>query len=496
MRVGILALLHESNTFISRPTTIENFRELNLLSGEAVRDRLAGTHHEIGGFFGGLSEFSDVEVVPIFAARALPSGTIRADAWATLMQMMFEALDGCGAINGILVAPHGATVSESHPDADGHWLSELRSRVGNDTPIIGTIDPHANLSPLMVHSCDALTAYRTNPHLDQRQRGEEAARLIVRTLRGEIRPTMHAEFPPIAVNIERQLTTEPQWKPLYELADQQLENPKVLTNSLVLGFPYADVSEMGSSVIAVTNADAELAKKCARELARELWDRREDFAGQLIEINEAIVKCQRLEGPICLLDMGDNVGGGSAADGTYLLHALHERKIPKAFVCLYDPESVREATKTGIGNKAKFSLGGKTDDQHGQPLRGEFRVCSFHDGQFEEPEVRHGGFHQFDQGATAIVESDHGLTVMLTSKRMVPFSLWQLRSCGLNPADFQVLVAKGVNAPVAAYQEICRYFLRVNTPGSTCADMTHLNFTRRRRPLFPFEHESAWNAEA
>ena len=39
-----------------------------------------------------------------------------------------------------------------------------------------------------------------------------------------------------------------------------------------------------------------------------------------------------------------------------------------------------------------------------------------------------------------------------TIKRMAPFSLEQLYSCGLNPEDFDVLVAKGVNSPLAAYQ--------------------------------------------
>ena len=46
----------------------------------------------------------------------------------------------------------------------------------------------------MVAACDALIAYRTNPHLDQRQRGIDAAKLMARTLRGELRPPL-AEAP-------------------------------------------------------------------------------------------------------------------------------------------------------------------------------------------------------------------------------------------------------------------------------------------------------------
>ena len=93
----------------------------------------------------------------------------------------------------------------------------------------------------------------------------------------------------------------------------------------------------------------------------------------------------------------------------------------------------------------------------------------------------------FDQGPTAVVETDRGMTIMLTSKRMVPFSLQQLTSSGLDPTRFQIIVAKGVNAPVAAYCDVCPHLIRVNTPGSTCADLTKLEFRHRRRPLFPFE---------
>jgi microcystin degradation protein MlrC len=161
-------------------------------------------------------------------------------------------------------------------------------------------------------------------------------------------------------------------------------------------------------------------------------------------------------------------------------------------VCLYDPESVGLAVTAGAGTSIRLRVGGKTDALHGDPLEDEFTVVSLHHGKFEEPEPRHGGFTHWDQGATAVVRTDEGLTVMLTSRRMPPFSLRQLTSCGLEPTRFQVLVAKGVNAPVAAYQPVCKHLIRVNTPGCTTADMTMLAFENRRRPMFPFEMEMHW----
>jgi microcystin degradation protein MlrC len=493
MRVGIIGLLHESNTFIDRRTTIADFQAETLLTGEAIRQRFADAHHEIGGFFAGLatagqrSAAAAVQAVPLLAARALPSGPIDGEAWRELIDRMLGEVAAAGPLDGLLVAPHGATVSDAASDADGDWLGRLRQAVGPATPIVGTLDLHANLTQTMVDACDALIAYRTNPHLDQRQRGVDAARLLLATLRGEVRPRMAAEFPPLAINIQRQRTADAPLREIYELADAQLDQPGCLSNSIVLGFPYADVPEMGASVIAVADGDPSLAARYAHRLAQALWSRRHELIGELISIDAALDQALQLPGPVCLLDMGDNVGGGSAADGTALAHAIHTRGIANAVVCLYDAQAVQAAEQAGIGASMELSVGGKTDTRHGTPLTARFRVVSLHDGRFHESRPRHGGITQFDQGRTAIVQTERGLTVMLTSRRMVPFSLEQLTSCGLVPERFHLLVAKGVHAPVAAYQELCRHIVQVNTPGSTCADLTQLTYERRRRPLFPLD---------
>lgn len=488
MRIGIIAFLHESNTFSTQPTTIHSFRQNLLLSGEAIRREMSESHHEVGGFLYGLAS-NDAEAIPLFAARALPSGPIQSADFVALTQHLLDSVRSCGSLDGILVAPHGATVSESYSDADGYWLSELRKQVGDNIPIIGTIDPHANVSALMVESCNALIAYRTNPHLDQRERGIEAAELIVRTVRKEVQPEMAFVPLPMAISIDRQCTEESHLKPFYEIADQQLKIGGVLSNSIVLGFPYADVEEMGSGVIAITDNQELLAKHMAGDLAIKIWENREELAGQFISVEDALKACESAEEAFCLLDMGDNVGGGSSADGTELIAAIHERKLGPAFACLFDPAAVTQCQEAGIGAKIDLLVGGKTDSQHGDPVELAVEVISFHSGKFSEPLPRHGGITEFDQGQTVICQTEYGFTLMLTSLRMVPFSLQQLNSCGLNPSDYRVLVAKGVNAPIAAYRDVCQRFIRVDTSGSTSANMLKLEYHHRRRPLYPFEKD-------
>lgn len=492
MRVGIIALLHESNTFISEPTTLEKFEHDTLATGEDVRNGIGSSHHEVAGFFDGLAN-TEVEAVPLFAARTMPFGTITADTYNKLTERLFRELENAGELDGLLVAPHGATVSAEHPDADGYWLSRVRERVGDDIPIISTIDPHANLSQRMVEACDATIAYRTNPHLDQKIRGREAAELIVRTLRGEIRPTQAAVFPPIAISIESQHTFDSPCKPYYEFADRMRQREDVLSLSVVLGFPYADVEEMGSSVVVVTNNNPELAQQLATKLAEAMWERRHSFLGEFIDVETAVAQAVKLDGPVCLLDMGDNVGGGSPGDSTYILHELHRRGVSQAFVCLWDPKAAAAARSAGIGATVELTVGGKTDDLHGKPLTETFTIRGLYDGKFYEPEVRHGGFTHGDQGPTAVVETSSGLTVMLTTERMPPFSSQQLKSCELDPRSFHAIVAKGVNLPIASYGEICSHFVHVNTAGVTTADMRNLTFQHRRRPMLPFEPDTSWD---
>jgi microcystin degradation protein MlrC len=495
MRVGILGWLHESNTFIADGTTIGHFEQDLLVEGEAVRARLASTQHEIGGFFGGLEE-AGIEAVPLLAARAVPHGPVTKACHRGLLERILGQLRAAGPLDGLLVAAHGAMVSGQHADADGDWLTELRAHLGVQRPLLTTLDPHANLSPRMVASSDALIAYRTNPHLDQRDRGLEAARLLARQLRGEVRATMAASFPPMVINIERQETAAPHWHAVQETLDEVRREADVLSASIILGFPYADVPEMGAATIVVTNNDSARAQLLADRLGRALWDNRASFVGQLIDIPTAVAQCRELPGPICLLDMGDNVGGGSPADGTLLAHALREQLRDLgpgiAFACIQDPAAVMACAEAGAGQEVFLRIGGHTDDLHGPPLGGTFRVRSLHEGRFRETQARHGGAAEFDQGATAIVDEDGPLTLMLTSRRTPPFSLSQLTTFGIDPAAYRVLIAKGVNAPLAAYAPVCRSFLRVNTPGCTCADLRQLTFHQRRQPLFPFETELAW----
>ncbi len=485
LRVGIVSVNHESNTFIPSPTTLEHFRLSVLLHGEDIRHKYRHAHHEIGGFFQGLEE-GDVEAVPVLFAHAAPWGAVDDETLDTLWAMAREGLEAAGALDAVLAANHGAGVNASRPDLDGWWFSRLRQVIGN-IPLIATIDPHANLTPAMVEACDALIAYRENPHLDQRQRGEEAARLMVATLQGATRPVVAASYPLLAINIERQLSfAEPMLSVQRELERVRVL-PGILSASVTMGFPYADVPEMGSAFIVVADGDPTLAQREADRLGNWLWENRERFRGEMISPAEALDRIASSPKPVGLLDMGDNMGGGAPGDSTLLARLCVERGQQGVFWYLPDRDAAARAIEAGVGARLRLSLGGKLPMSPEPPLELDVEVLSIHDGKFTETKPRHGGRTGGDMGPTAIVRSG-GLTIMLMSRRSGPNgSIQPIRACGLEPKDFQVLLIKGVHAPVGGYQEVCPTLIRVNTPGVTSADLEMLTYKHRRKPLFPFE---------
>lgn len=487
MRVGIVSCSHESNTFIPAPTRLSHFRGSEFLLGEEIEEKYGAAHHEVGGYFEVLRE-AGIEAVPIVFARTTPWGTVSDEALDEIWRLAEEGLKAAGKLDGILAANHGAGVNESRPDMDGWWLSNLRRLIGPDIPLVVTIDPHANLTPAMTEACEAVIAYRENPHLDQRQRGEEAARLMVRTLRGEIQPVTGASFPAIAMNIERQLTlAEPMLSVQREL-EKTRNNPGILSASVTMGFPYADVPEMGSAFIVVADKDKALADREADRLGRWLVENREKFRGEMISPEDAVKTAIASPKPAGLLDMGDNMGGGAPGDSTVLPRLCLKHPGLKVFWYSPDQEAASAAIAAGVGARLKLPIGGKLPMSPEPPLELEVEVVSIHDGKYIETKPRHGGKMHGNMGPTAIVKTDAGFTIMLTSVRGGPNgSVQPILSCGLDPADFDILIIRGVHAPVGGYAEVCPTLIRVNTPGVTTADMDALEYHHRRRPLFPFE---------
>lgn len=483
-RVALLGIYHESNTFITEPTTLEDFRNGHWLWHGDIRKEYAEAHHEIGGMLEVMDEES-IEVVPIMVAEATPGGCVSAEAFEALLKGMLAGLRETLPVDGCLVVPHGAGVSETERDMDGYWLATIREELGWDIPIIGTLDLHANVSQKMVDHTDALVAYKQNPHLDQRARGREAAILMVKRLRGEIFPRQQFIQLPLVVGIEQQWTDESPSKDIYDYVRQCEAESGILSASVALGFPYADVPEMGTSVIVVY--DREIREPTAAErIAAFITNLKPLLVGPKKGINDVIPQLPNLSKPVLLLDMGDNIGGGTSGRGLSLVKGLEADGRFRYFSYQPNPDAVRDAARITIGETFTLWLRG----QHGGELdewKLAVKLLDRVDGKFSEDQPQHGGQTRFDMGETLICETNTGGILMVSSLRIPPFSVNQMKYFNLSPATFDAIIAKGVNAPIAAYARYCQTIIKVDTLGESRADITQLDYTFRRKPLFPFE---------
>ncbi len=521
MRIPLLGISHETNTFSSVPADYAAFEASGILRGEEIFDKFRDAAYTISGYMQAAEELG-FELVPLMYAVTGPIGTITKDAYDRLTAEMFGMLREQGPCDAVLISNHGAAVSEEFPDMDGEFCRAVREIVGPDMRVGVTLDMHGNVSKPVVEHTDVCIVWRTNPHLDPKPRGRKTAELIVRAANGEIDPVQWIEMPPMYVNIVKQFTGEDPMKSFVADAVAANETPGILDTSVAEGYPYSDVEEMGMSWVAIADGDLELAKSVAKDMAAKAWERRAELNVQVASITEALdyavanYKGPRdlneadvvatdgtalappeddevRNGPIVLMDVGDNIGGGSSADSTHILAEAVERGISGFLQTLYDPDSVDACVAAGVGGTVTLDVGGKTDDMHGKPVRVTGTVRAITDGQYEELGPSHGGFRFYDSGVTARLDTDSGQTLVLTSARAGNTVRAQMYHIGIIPERYRIVVAKGVVSPRPAYQPIAGKVILVNTPGVTTADMSTFTYHRRRIPLYPMEQDAQYN---
>ncbi len=492
MRFATLGLSHETNTFASGATDYAAFEATGILrGGEIVRD-YRDSHATMAGFLEAGARFG-VSVVPLIFARTEPSGMITRDAFERIAGEMIDLLRARGPWDGVLLGLHGAAVADGYPDADGEIVSRVRALVGPHVPIGLALDMHTNLSPRMVGGATVTVLYRTNPHVDSRQRALECAELTVRAARGEIRPAQALETPPVVINILQQFTGAEPMQGIIADLEAVLRWPGMVSASVAEGYPYADVAEMGMAFLAVHDGDPAAARDAARWMARRAWERRAEFQGNAVSPEEALRRATAApRGPIVLMDVGDNIGGGGPGDSTILLAAAQKMGVRGFLQTLYDPHAVAACTAAGVGPEVTLRVGGKTDDRHGGPVEVTGTVRAISDGRFEDPTPTHGGQRFFDAGPTVVLETTDDHMLVFTSRRIGNTSRQQMYSVGIRPEGRRVVVAKGVVSPRAAYEPIAAEIILVNTPGVTTADLSQFTYRRRRRPLYPFEPDAAY----
>lgn len=488
MRIITGGVLHETSTFARGPTVVRDFETgIGIARGQEVFAKFRGANFCIGGFVEGAAKHG-FELVPLLWAFAFPSGVIERASYDTLKQ---EFLDGVrreltNGVDGVLLDLHGAMVVEGIDDGDGDFLASVRGVVGRNCPLIVTTDLHANHTPLRVAAADAIIGYDTYPHVDMAERGREAADLMVRTVRGDVRPVSAIRQLPLFWSAACQVTAHPPIDEAFRLIHDIERRPGILSVTLSTGFPWADVPDMGASVIVVADGDRLVAQSTADEIGEWIWSRRERWHKPPLTVSEALTLGQASgRFPIMLADMADNTGGGAPGDSTEVLRAFVDRDLSDALLLyLVDPEVAQQAHAAGVGKRLSVELGGKSDARQGPPVPLDVEVVALSDGRFRYDGPMYAGTNG-DLGTSAWLRH-RGVNIVVVSVRMQPLDQAFARSLGIDCSRMKFIALKSAVHFRSGFEQLGGSIFNINARAIHSHDYASLSY-RRRRPMWPVD---------
>ena len=490
MRIASGGITHETNTFASQPTTLEDFvRDSGGDSGfpsDSIAERFGGSATIHGGYLEGAKSRS-VDLVLTLQANATPGGPVQESAYQRLKSMLLERLQGAFPIDAVVLDLHGAMVTEQGEDAEGDLLTSVRGLVGPSIPMVATLDLHANITPLMAEQADILIGFDTYPHVDMYERGVEALNMAADSARGTVKPTMAYRQLPLLTMPPLQCTMRQPMQGLLERVHAIESEPGVLTATLSMGFPFADIGDAGVSVLVTADGDEALAEAKAQELADEVWQLRGDFDADLTPVSD-VLRYVREEatGLVVLADGSDNPGGGGPSDGTVILQALLDEGAEGAVVgIICDPETVAQAHEAGVGATIDAVIGGKTDRLHGGPVQTRAYVRTLGDGEFvfRGPMGRGAKGHL---GRTAVLVAG-GIEIVVSERRHQLRDSEMLRSVGIEPLHRRLIAVKSAVHFRADIGTLAERIFDADTPGVHRPDFDSYTYRRIRRPIYPLD---------
>jgi microcystin degradation protein MlrC len=485
MRVAIGGFLAAVNTFATQQMGLERFQRA-MMRGDAVL-RLARGESAFGGFVEG-AQARNWEIAPLPFVFPGIAGKITDDAYAWTRDEFLTAIRAAGRLDGIFLQMHGTAASNSIEDCEGDLLSAIRATVGEHTPLIVSLDGHANVTPRMVEQANMLIGVKTNPHYDFAETGRLAMRVMAGMCDHAIAPVSAWAQPAMAPALQK-LYIAPGWpmEHLMRLArNRQARDPRILDISLLCGFFVSERHETGITVTVTTDREPALAREAADELSAASFAARHAFRTEMVSVPDAVSEAIATgENPVVLGDLADSGGAGTPGDGTAILAELLKQKARGAVVGnIADPEAVREAIAAGVGKEVTLTVGGKVDHFHGEPIQISGRVRTLQDGVFTASTYFNAG--TVHRGPTAVVDCD-GVEVILTSRPVLVFEANHFRSLGIEPTARKILVCKAEMQHRAGLAALAKTFIDVDAPGLATQELSRLPYSKIRRPVFPLD---------
>jgi microcystin degradation protein MlrC len=502
-RVAILGFSIECNKF-APPATKADFLATTYLDGEAIlAEARAAAPRMLGetpGFVAAMDGSGPWTPVGVTLAMAGPNGPVEHGFFVELLDTIRRRLAAAMPLDAVYICAHGAALTTAEDDPDGVLFEAVRAVVGPDVPVAATLDLHANVSERMVGALDAFIGYRTNPHLDMRERGIEAAAAIREMLAG-LRPQRAFLRLPIVPPTVTLLTAAGPYAEMIALGRRHI-GPEIMNVSVMGGFAYSDSAKCGLSVVVTARHDRAAAARVAREIAELGWANRERFRARLTPLDEAVAKALAAgRDPalpaLCFADVADNPGGGGRGNTLYLLRAFAGAGVEGAlFGMVYDPPLAAEAHRLGVGARFEAAFNRAETTAFSEPWTAAATVIALSDGGC----VGRRGIYQGTRlalGPCAALRAG-GVTLVIASQRVQCADPVFFEMLGLDIARARSVALKSRGHFRGGFDEFFRpeQIVEVDLPGLTSPMLERFRWTRLPRPVIPLDDDVSWQPPA
>jgi microcystin degradation protein MlrC len=376
IRIAVLNFAHETVTFLPNDTTLADFvYEGSPAKGEALLGWERRSY--IGGFVKVAREHEGVELVgiesPLWPKTGTGSGWITQEAYEHFLGRQIAELKAGGKWDGVYLALHGAMGVRGVPRPEADTARRVREVVGRGAFIAGTFDPHGNEDEEFLAQSDFAFCVKYFPHYDDRLQGERAARMLIRAIRGDYKPTTVTVKVPILTATVLQWTGASPWMDLVQRALVWEAREPDLYMNVFFGFPFADVPDVGMTIQCMTNGNADLARKAADDVAAWAWRRRKELlnTAKVHPIPEGVKLAKeavaRGDWPVVLADHSDRSGSA-----TWILEQVIKQDLSDVMIgTIADRKAVPAVKAKGLkaGDPFDMEVGGLADESAGAPVR-------------------------------------------------------------------------------------------------------------------------------
>src|SRR5512145_704659 len=490
MKLVIAQMQHETNTFSPVPTPWDAFGNHGPFLGQAAYAAMKGTRLPMAAFID-LVEAAGAQLVTPVAAWGNPSGPVDGAAYDRICDLICDAVaQGCDAV---FLDLHGAMVVADRTDDGEGTLLEKICGIAPRVPIAVSLDLHANLTERMVRNCDVIAGYKTYPHVDQYEAGHLAGSILLRALKGEVKPVMAWGNRPLLAQTLCENTGERPMKDFVDAA-RAAEKQGLLAATAFGGFQQADIHDAGISVVTVADGDRAKAQQTCEAILDVAWRQKEDFVYRGEPLEQAIARAKRMAeesgGPILLLDHADNCASGATQDTMYVLEeALRQGLTGIAVGPVRDPEAVDRMVRAGVGARLTLKVGGKRDmpaiGERGQPLELTGVVRAITDGEYTITGPQFQGMRCY-MGRAAVLDTG-AAEIVVIERNQEPWDRGVFTSVGIDPTARRFLLLKSRMYFRPVFLPIARGMVFCDSIGVGSSDWKRFEYRKLRRPIYPLD---------